>query len=292
MSPYPTVTTYRSTTLTVWKLPTVFLPYRSSTFLSSCRPTLRDVSPYPTVTTYRSSTFLSSCRPTLRDVSPYPTVTTYRSSTFLSSCRPVALPYVTCRPTLQSLPTGRVYIPVVLSSCRPTLRDVSPYPTVTTYRLTTLTVWKLPTVFLPYRSSTFLSSCRPVALPYVTCRPTLQSLPTGRVHSCRPVALPYSHYLQVEYIPVVLSSCRPTLHDVSPYPTVTTYRSSTFLSSCRPTLRDVSPYPTVTTYRSITFLSSCRPVALPYVTCRPTLQSLPTGRVHSCRPVVLSPYPT
>ena len=112
--------------------------------MSSC---LRDVSPYPTFAAYRSSAILSSCRPDrrpLRDVSPYPTFAAYRSSAILSSCRPA---YVTCRPPLHSLPTGRVQscLPVVLSSC---LRDVSPYNT-----------------FAAYRSSAILSSCRPVVLP-------------------------------------------------------------------------------------------------------------------------------
>ena len=61
---------------------------------------------------------LSSCRPTkfLRDVSTYPTVTTLQVE--YSPCRPVVLPssYVTCRPTLQSLPYRSSTLLVVLSS--------------------------------------------------------------------------------------------------------------------------------------------------------------------------------
>ena len=289
--------------------------YRSSAILSSCRPvvlpTWRVALPYiHCLQVECNPVVLSSC---LRDVSPYPTFTAYRSSAILSSCRPVVLPtwrvalpyihclqvecnpvvlYVTCRPTLHSLPTGRVqscrpvvlptwrvalpYIhclqvecnPVVLSSC---LRDVSPYPT-----------------FTAYRSSAILSSCRPA---YVACRPTLHSLPTGRVQSCRPAYVtcrPTLHSLPTgrvqSCLPVVLSSC---LRDVSPYPTFTAYRSSAILSSCRPvvlpTWRVALPY----IHCLQVECNHCRPVETAYVTCRPTLHSLPTGRVQSCLPVVL-----
>ena len=229
---------------------------------------------YPTVTPTQVEYI--SCRPvvptsSLRDVSTLPYSHSYTGRVhFLSSLQ---VPYVTCRLYPTVTPTQVEYISCVLSSLQVPYVTCRLYPTVTPTQVSNLLFGNSPTVFPPYRSSTFPVVLSSLQVPYVTCRlyPTVTPTQVEYI-SCRPV-VPTSSLRDVSTLPYSHSytgrlSCRPvvptsSLRDVStlPYSHSYTGRVQTSLLTCR-------LYPTVT------------PTQVEYISCRPVVPS----SLRTCRP--------